>query len=407
MSEPTPGMWTPRFARFYLAQASSQLGDAIAWIALALIAVELEGVENAPMVVAIALTLRVASYVALGPVAGVIADRMDRRALLALCHLGRALAVGAMVFVAASWQVYVLIFLLNALTALFTPANQATVPLVAGAAHVRPAFALSAATTEVFGIVGPGLAGVLALWFGARQLFVVIAAAFLIAAVLVATLGELRANGVDDSTAMHGIADGTKRLWGDAPIRFAALMEAVAAVSGALILSATVGRVQGGLGLSDAHFGWVMAVYGVGATLASIAVAKMRSVPLTRWIAIGAVLTTVAILPADIAPYGPLLFLWVAAGVGQNWVNLPTETLIAERTPEAAQGRVYGAHFAWSHLWWGLTYPLAAVLSVVVPRWQFLAGGLIALVIFVVTALTWRRGAGATETVDTAAVDGS
>lgn len=76
----------PLFARFYLAQAASQFGDAIAWIALALVAVELEGADRAPAIVAIALTLRVAAYVALGPVAGVIADRVDRRTLLAACH---------------------------------------------------------------------------------------------------------------------------------------------------------------------------------------------------------------------------------------------------------------------------------------------------------------------------------
>lgn len=372
----------PRFLRFYLAQAASQLGDAIAWVALALVAVELEGAQQAPVVVAVALTLRVAAYVALGPAAGVIADRVDRRSLLTWCHAGRAAVVVLLTFVTVAWQVYVLILALNVLTALFTPANQATVPLIAGRDEARAAFALSAATTEVFGIVGPGLAGVLALMFGGRQLFLFIGFAFAVAALLAMTLGRLRANHVDDSTAMHGIIDGTRRLWGDRPIRFAVLMELVAAVSGALVLTATVGRVQGSLLLTEAHFGWAMAVYGLGAALASLAVARWGSVSLTRWVAIGALLTTVAVLPADVAPYGGLLGLWAVAGVGQNWVNLPTETLIAERTDETAQGRVYGAHFAWSHLWWGLAYPLAAVLVWVAPSWAFLLGGLVGLASF-------------------------
>ncbi|MDZ7708257.1 MAG: hypothetical protein U5J97_10295 [Trueperaceae bacterium] len=46
----------------------------------------------------------------------------------------------------------------------------------------------------------------------------------------------------------------------------------------------------------------------------------------------------------------------------QNWVNLPTETLLADRTEEHAQGRVKGAHFAWSRLWWTFTLPLASCL---------------------------------------------
>jgi NRE family putative nickel resistance protein-like MFS transporter len=123
-------------------------------------------------------------------------------------------------------------------------------------------------------------------------------------------------------------------------------------------------------------------------------VAHFRGVPLTRWIALGALLTTMAVVPADLAPYGALVGLWAIAGVGQNWVNLPTETLIAERTPAQAQGRVYGAHFAWSHLWWGLTYPLAALLSVAVPAGTFALGGGIALAVLIVTVLTARPGRG-------------
>ena len=202
----------PRFARFYLAQASSQLGDAVAWIALALVAVELEGIERAPAVVAIALTLRVGAYVAFGSLAGVIADRVDRRALLASCHLGRALLIAAMVLASQTWRIYVLILLVNVLTELFTPANQAAVPMIAGREHARAAFALSAATTEVFGIVGPGLAGVLAVWLGGRQLFLVIAASFLAAALLVATVGPLRAEHGGAATALRRRAASTVRI---------------------------------------------------------------------------------------------------------------------------------------------------------------------------------------------------
>ncbi|MEW6422866.1 MAG: MFS transporter [Deinococcota bacterium] len=79
--------------------------------------------------------------------------------------------IGLMFFVGTVWQVYILMFLLNALTAFFTPTNPATVPLVMGRDDARPAFALSSATTELLGIVGPGLAGVLAAVLGARALF--------------------------------------------------------------------------------------------------------------------------------------------------------------------------------------------------------------------------------------------
>lgn len=161
-------------------------------------------------------------------------------------------------------------------------------------------------------------------------------------------------------------------------------MELVAAIAGAMILTVTISRIEGGLHLGEAQYGWVMAAYGVGAALASLVVgAAGKRVPLTRFIALGAVVTSLAILPGDLLSLPGLLGFWLLAGIGQNWVNLPTETLLAECTEEAAQGRVYGAHFAWSHLWWAFAYPIAGVLGTQFPDRAFLLGGGLATLLLI------------------------
>lgn len=385
-----------RFARLYAAQTVSQIGDAFTWVALALLAFELAGADAA-VVLGAALTLRVTAFVLLSPLAGVLADRLERRTILLGAHFGRAVVIGLMTLVTDVWQVYGLMFALNALTAFFTPTNQATVPLVVGREDAGQAFALSSATTELLGIVGPGLAGVLAGLLSGRSLFLFDAATFVLAGLLVTTLPSLKATpgGAVRATTWQDVRDGTARLWRDAPVRFALLMELVASVAGALVLVVTVVRVQGGLRLGEAEYGWVMALYGLGAALASFAVgAAGRRVPRTMFILIGALLTSLAVLPGDIVALAPLMALWLVAGVGQNWVNLPTETLLAERTEEQAQGRVYGAHFAWSHLWWAFAYPLASWLSTRFPERTFLLGGLAALVLLVAAWVLSRRSSG-------------
>lgn len=388
---PFSALHNARFARLYAAQTISQIGDAFTWVALALLAYQLAE-KDAAVVLGTALTLRVIAFVLFSPLAGVLADRLERRTILVVCHFARAVVIGLMPFVGEVWQVYVLMFLLNSLTAFFTPTNQATVPRVVGREDAGPAFALSSATTELLGIVGPGLAGVLAAFVGGRSLFFFDAASFVLAGLLVLTLPSLRAGrGEVGRSTLGDVRDGTARLWRDAPVRFALLMELVAAVAGALILVVTVVRVQGGLNLGEAQYGWVMALYGLGATVASLAVgAAGRRVPRTTFILAGALLTPLAILPGDVVGLAPLMALWLVAGVGQNWVNLPTETLLAERTEAAAQGRVYGAHFAWSHLWWAFSYPMASFLSARLPDHAFLYGGLLALVILAALSLLSR-----------------
>lgn len=75
-------------------------------------------------------------------------------------------------------------------------------------------------------------------------------------------------------------------------------------------------------------------------------------------------------------------------------MNLPAETLLAEWTDEAAQGRDYGAHFAWSHLWYAFAYPLAKFLGTRLPHHDLLIGGGLALCLLAILTLPLRPRAG-------------
>jgi MFS transporter, NRE family, putaive nickel resistance protein len=79
--------------------------------------------------------------------------------------------------------------------------------------------------------------------------------------------------------------------------------------------------------------------------------------------------------------------LWAIAGVGQSLLDLSAQTLIADRVSVELQGRVYGAHFAWSHLWWVFAYPIAGSLAQSAPQHYFLISGAIALGLLVLIAI--------------------
>ena len=379
------------FARLYLSQTASLLGDALTWVGLALLSFELAG-SNSSVILGAALTLRVTAFVVFSPLAGALADRLDRKVMMVVSDLGRMIVIGLMPFVTQAWQVYVLMFVLNSLTAFFTPTYQATIPFVTGKEDSTQAIALSSATNEILGVLGPGIAGAFAGFFGGRNLFFVDAITFLISALLILTLPRnLNASSSSSDTTTESaiiwqdVLAGTTRLWRDSPMRYALLLELVASVAGAFVLVNTIGLVKGGFKLGDLEYGWVMAAFGVGATLAALAVGALESrISKVRFILFGALVTTFAVIPANLVGFVPLLFLWLLAGAGQNWVNLPAQTLIADRTPIEWQGRVYGAHFAWSHLWYALAYPLAGWFGSSFTNRDFLYGGLIGLVLLVI-----------------------
>ncbi|MCY7407142.1 MAG: MFS transporter [Alkalinema sp. CAN_BIN05] len=380
----------PRFARLYLAQTINLVGDALTWLGLALLAFELAG-EKAGIILSGALTLRVMAFVVLSPIAGVLADRFDRKRIMVITHLFRMVIVCLLPFVTQAWQIYAIVLALNVFYAFFTPTYTATIPLVTARDEYPNAIALSSATYQLLGVLGPGLAGSIAAFVGIKQVFFLDGLTFLIAAILLITLpGQLTVIQSQQepktvSRTLQDIRTGTVCLFSDPPIRYALIMQLVAAITGAQILVNTVGYVQGTLNLGKVEYGWVMAAFGIGATIASVSLSNsMQRYQKTALIGTGVILLTLSLLPANFASLEGLLLLWLVAGAGQTLVNLPTQTLIADRVAVEIQGRVYGAHFAWSHLWWAFSYPLAGWMGSHFPAYNFLYSGLISAALLIV-----------------------
>ena len=265
------------------------------------------------------------------------------------------------------------------------------------------AIALSSATYQLLGVLGPGLAGSIAAFVGTRQVFFLDGLTFLIAAILLITLpGQLtviqsQQEAKTVSRILQDIRTGTVLLFADPPIRYALMMQLVAAIAGAQILVNTVGYVQGTLNLGKVEYGWIMAAFGIGATLASVGlVNSMQRYRKTVLTGAGVILLILALLPANFASLEWLLLLWLVAGTGQTLVILPTQTLIVDRVAVEIQGRVYGAHFAWSHLWWAFSYPLAGWMGSHFPEYNFFYAGLISAVLLIVVHLALNHKQGAT-----------
>lgn len=386
----------PTFARLYAAQTINLVGDALTWLGLALLAFELAN-ENAGLILSGALTLRVVAYVVLSPLAGAIADRIDRKRIMVITHLARMVIVCLLPFVTQIWQIYAIVLALNVFSAFFTPTYTATIPLIATPEEYPRAIALSSATYQLLGVLGPGLAGSVAAFVGTRQVFFLDGLTFLVAATLVITLpGQLMVTQQPQEArtvrrTLQDIRLGTTCLMSDPLIRYALAMQLVAAIAGAAILVNTVGYVQGTLQLGKLEYGWVIAAFGMGATLASIGLGTVNpGQKQTVLTSLGAALITLALLPANWVDLGGLLLLWAVAGAGQTLVNVPTQTLIADRVAVDIQGRVYGAHFAWSHLWWAFSYPLAGWMGSHFSTATFLGSSLIGVAVWSVAQLVFR-----------------
>src|SRR5512138_269248 len=105
--EPIKILKQPLFARLYIAQGISLLGDSITWVGIALLAYEFGGNHSAGILSA-ALTLRVSAFILFGSYAGIIADRFSRKKIMIITNMFRMVIVFSFAFVSATWQLYIL-----------------------------------------------------------------------------------------------------------------------------------------------------------------------------------------------------------------------------------------------------------------------------------------------------------
>jgi len=385
------------FSKLFASQIASLLGDSFIWLGLALISYELNPTQSSS-ILAFALTMRVLAYILLSPFSGVVSDRFKRKNILLVTQLTRMLVVGLLLFVSAEWQLYVLVFLLNAAAAFYTPTYRAIIPLIVDRSEYREANGLSMAVFQLLSVFGPAIAGIFSMWIGVKQLFMVSTAMLFLSFITIFSIpSDLIQNIItigesDFKSRINSVTKGIHLLFGNKILRFSLSMEFVAAIAGALVLVNSVALVKNTMQLDDSHYGLIMAFFGLGGAitaflLGSLDKSKSRSLSLIS----GALLISVSVSFANFVSFNGLVVLWILAGIGQTLADLPSETLIGENINVKDQANVYGSHFAFSHLWWFIAYPVAGFLGNTFPDRSFLYGGIMSLFLTVAAILIFKK----------------
>ena len=233
---------TPRFRKLWAAQVVSQAGDWFNRVAVVSLIATLAG-ESAAVGIGISFALEAAMRLlptaALSPIAGPLADRLPRRALMIATDLTRIGVVLAMLTVDRPEEVprlYALIAVQMGLGICFDAARQAALPATVEQSDLHDAIALSSATWSVMLSLGAFIGGLAVQQFGVRTALVFDASTYLVSAACLRGLGTLPQARVaepfrwldlvtlaDMRRAMHhvrsiGIAPAllTKTLWGPA-----------------------------------------------------------------------------------------------------------------------------------------------------------------------------------------------
>jgi MFS family permease len=323
----------------------SALGDFLLWIPLTL---HLQEMTDSGFAVAALFLALWSPVVLLAPVAGLLVDRLEARAVLLVASLAQVAVAAAMALALDSVAaILVLAALLGVGFAISQPAEFALVPLIGPDDRL----------TEVNGLVetaryggmtaGPAIGGVLVGLGGTEVAMLVNAGTFGVVA-LAALLMRVRrppqpraADGEPDRAR-----DGIVYLFRD---RVLGLVLSVVFVSLLFMTASATAEVfflKEDLHVSDAVYGLVFGAWTLGMVAGALVVA--RRIP-PAGLALG-VLLAVAVqgvglgLPTVWLAVGFGAAMWFVGGVGHGTKNVLARTLIQQRVPHRLHGRAFAAY---------------------------------------------------------------
>jgi MFS family permease len=350
------------FSALWLSQVVSSLGDRVHQIALVFLVAR--ATNASPLALGLAFAAMTIPTVLVGPVAGVLADRWDRKKVMVGSDLVRAGLVFAIPIVAGLHigLVFGLVFLIAAASSFFRPARAAALPQVVPEADLLTANSAMWIADTVTDLAGYGLGGLFVAFLGAALplAFWIDGASYLASATLVAAAAipriSLAGSGAAGAETMRASirADMVTgwRFLRQETVLFATTVQASVAEYGLGALTALSPLVIAALPLgrfdAPTAYGFFEMATGLGL--------------LGGGIAIGAVADRIPKGPAIVAGFTALgVALFAFAVTGELWVALvlgaviglanvtfvvPSQTLFQQRTPEALCGRVIAIRLA-------------------------------------------------------------
>jgi MFS family permease len=333
----------------------------LAWSNLAAQSAEQIGLAAAPIVAVLALgagagetgllhTAQTLPFLLLSIAAGVLADRVSRRRLMAAAEGLRVLSLlGILALAYFGVLTLPLLALLGFIgatgTVTYSVAGPSLVPALVPREHLAAANGrLELARSAAFA-AGPALAGALVGWAGATPAFVLAAALSTAAVMLLAGLQEPPRAALPVRHVVRDIIEGARFVAGHRLLRPVLLTAAVFNTSFFVLQAVYVPYAVHHLGLSATGVGATLASYGVGMVVAAVLAPRIgRRLAFGTVIAIGPVAGLAAALVMALTIAIPSFALatlsFVLIGAGPTLWVISSTTLRQSVTPDRLLGRV-------------------------------------------------------------------
>lgn len=348
------------FLMFWLAAATAHVGDF--FNTLALVKLFSQDPDRLGFYTSLVVVANMLPTLLLGPVAGTLADRLPRRAIMVCADVVRAALMFSMIFVHDPLALIGLDFAAAVATAFFSPASSALLPNLVRREELVTAGSLNVMTQRLAMLFGNGLGAVLLVLVGPAGVFAINGGLFLASAVLHAGM-RVPVAAPGEAPGRADAQPGPRRAVSPLTKLVRDLREAAAVVrerpalrhlltglcianfgdSGTNVLLVTFFTVT--LGVAAEQMGFVLAAFGGAAVLGAFLIGAIGGrVHWRHLFSLGCCYiwftATGAVVARSLLPSSAFLML---LGLGSGAINVGLQVAVADLVPDNVRGRIFGS----------------------------------------------------------------
>ena len=370
------------YFRLWLAQFASSLGDWIGFVAITALSNRIAGTNG----VALVLSARLVPGFFLGSVGGLLADRLDRKKVMVACDVGRGLVMALLPFVHTLPLLFLINLVLEALTLLWTPAKEATVPNLVRKEQLPKVNSLGLAAAYGTFPLGAGLFTALAAvaaYLGRFDALSVLkvnqenlaiwtdTGTFLLSALLISTLAipkRQRAPStgkIDLGRGVRDVREGWRFIGQNTVVRSVMLALSCGLIGGGMVVPLGPDFARDVLGGGPRAFGALITAMGVGVAVGVIGVSSVQKRLRPERVFVQALLLAGSCLIAAASMWAltPSMLLVAFMGAGAGAIYVFGFSLVQAHTQDDLRGRIFSALYAAVRLCLVLSFVLGPLLA--------------------------------------------
>lgn len=337
------------FLKLWAGHGISMFGDMITFLAIPMIVYSLTGSKAA---LSLSVLVRVIPVILIGPFAGALVDRLNRKTIMICSDLLRASLTVALIFSPDKYllnMIYVVVFMKSLIGIFFNPAFNSTIPSIIKKEDLISANSVYGVTANILQFVTPFAGAALIAHFGARAVLLIDLVSFIVSAIAIYFIqipkhSESMRRLITPKVLFKDILEGLKFMLHSKTLKIIVITTTITQFGQGFISPLWLPYVIEGLKRPQTDFGTLVAMQGAGSIVGTVlimtlGIRKAKSYKLLY--AIFTVMTGITIFMQITTLNFYVFLIWgTLVGLFISGMGITTQTIVQHTAENEILGRV-------------------------------------------------------------------